>query len=73
MYIETVADFIDNCTSPDSLNLTFFDVRSREIIEHPFCSDGRIKNYILIAEVKSFDAPEGDSICLNIDTHLESL
>ena len=73
MYIETVADFIDNCTSPDSLNLTFFDVRNREIIEHPFRSDGRIKNYILIAEVKSFDAPEGDSICLNIDTHLESL
>ena len=73
MYIETVADFIDNCTSPDSLNLTFFDVRNREIIEHPFHSDGRIKNYILIAEVKSFDAPEGDSICLNIDTHLESL
>lgn len=73
MYIETVADFIDNCTSPDSLNLTFFDVRNREIIEHPFRSDGRIKNYILMAEVKSFDAPEGDSICLNIDTHFESL
>lgn len=73
MYIETVADFIDNCTSPDSLNLTFFDVRNREIIEHPYRSDGRIKNYILMAEVKSFDAPEGDSICLNIDTHFDSL
>ena len=73
MYIETVADFIDNCTSPDSLNLTFFDVRNREVIEHPYRSDGRIKNYILMAEVKSFDAPEGDSICLNIDTHFDSL
>ena len=47
--------------------------RNREIIEHPFRSDGGIKNYILMAEVRSFDAPEGDSICLNIDTHLESL
>ena len=73
MYIETVADFIDNCTSPDSLNLTFFDVRNREIIEHPYRSDGRIKSYILMAEIKSFDAPEGDSICLNIATHFNSL
>ena len=73
MYIETVADFIYNCTNPCCLNLTFFDVRSEEPIDNPYKSDGLLKGYILRAEVKSFDAPEGDSICLNIDTHFDSL
>ena len=73
MYIETVADFIDNCTSPDCLNLTFFDVRNEEPIDNPYNSNGTLKNYILRAEIESFDAPEGDSICLNIDTHFDSL
>ena len=73
MYIETVADFIDNCTSPESLNLTFFDVRNEEPIDNPYNSNGMLKGYILKAEIESFDAPEGDSICLNIDTHFDSL